>query len=824
MKKNTKRGILLLILGSTLALSSFIGIEFGNYRLNPQKNLDIFEDVIPRTSNGQSLVFGTIAGPPDLDPHLAWDSASGDVISQICEGLYKFDVTDPAYPLIPVLATDLPIVEGTAEMPELIIPLRTGVTFHDGTPFNAAAVKWNFDRLCYFLNYSGNQYLPAPFNVPLSSDVYFGITKVYALFTVEGIPVINQTILEGTYTIRIKMNMPKASFVNILTFDSTFMHSPTSAQLQGKELDYLTYADGDVLIGTGPFIYQDYIIDTQVTFTGNPDYWQGAPQLTNLTFLIIEDDYALNQAVLNGSIDLYDNPSPEYYDQFEADPDITLLDGGSRIYINYMGFNGYMVDTEFRKAISYAVNYSYLIDVILEGNANRAKSPIPTGVPMSNYGFNYPVFNRLSAQLIMQSMGYGVGFTNDDQWLAVADSGGWGFGWNITAQIEGTTRRDLGYAISDNLRYLGIDAPVVQISFWDIITCMESISGPLRRDMIPMYILAWAPDYIDPENFITPLYSNRSTGWVNTYDYELEVLMLAGETTVDLIARQAIYDEIQRKLVEELYFHVWMATYKNYDVYQNYVKGWIPNANDNVDLYPVYIELEDIIPPDITVYLPEPDQIFRYDVPEFLITIDDDSPIISMWYTLDGGLTNYTFYELSGTINQTAWEEQESGVVTITFYAEDEEGNVGSEAVNVIKEQLLFVEMVDQSFTEEEFNITFSIYGGIGQPIDFATIEMWWDGVEVSSKVQNLGSGIYFVSLDPITVAPGEDPILLNMTISADGYHDKYFETYLAVDPDVLDKEAPKQKKTIISGYELGLLIIISCGALLMFIRRMKKA
>lgn len=822
MKKNTKRGIFLLILGSTLALSSFIGIEFGNYRLNPQKNLDIFEEVIPHPSNGQSLVFGSIAGPTDLDPHLCYDTASMKVIHQICEGLYKFDTTDPAYPLIPVLATTLPTVEGTPDNPELVIPLRTGVTFQDGTPFNAAAVKWNFDRLNYFLNYSGNQYLPAPFNVPLPATTY--ITKVYALFTHAGIPVINETIIDDLYTIRIKMNMPKASFINLLTFHSTFMHSPTSAKQQGKELDYLTYADGNVLIGTGPFIYQEYITDIQVTFTGNPDYWQGAPLLENITYLIIEDDIALNTAVLAGDIDLFDRPKAEFLDQYEADPDITLLEAGPTLYTAYMGFNGYMVDTPFRKAISYAINYSYLIDGVLLGEGYRLKSPIPEGIPMSNYGFNYPVFDRAYAQLIMQSLGYGVGFTTDAQWLAQASAGGWGFGWNITAQTEGTTRRDLALYISDNLRYLGIDAPVVQISFGDLITCIINDVGPLRRDMIPMYMLGWAPDYIDPENYITPLYSNTSVIWVETWDHELENLMLMGETTVDITARQLIYNEIQRKLVEELYFHVWIATGKNYDVYQNYVHGWVPNAIERLDFYPVYLGFIDLFPPNITVHSPIPDQAFGFNAPEFSITIADDSPINSTWYTLDGGLTNYTFSGLTGTINQTAWEEQEPGLITLTFYAEDEEGNVGFKAVNVIKEQLLFVEMVDQSFTEQDFNITFSIYGGIGQPINFATIEMWWDGVEVSGNVQNLGSGIYFVSLDPITVAPGEDPILLNMTISAEGYHDEYFETYLAVDPDVIDKEAPKKKEPTISGYELGLLIIISCGALLIFIRRMKKS
>ncbi|MCK4823763.1 ABC transporter substrate-binding protein, partial [bacterium] len=634
----------------------------------------------------------------------------------------------------------------------------------------------------YFLNYSGNQYLPAPFNVPLPATI--DITNVYVLFTVGGIPVINETIIDDLYTIRIKMNMPKASFVNLLTFHSCFFHSPTSAQQQGKELDYLTFADGDVLIGTGPFIYQDYITGIQLTFTGNPDYWQGAPQLTNLTFSIIEDDIALNTAVLAGDIDLYDAPKSEFHDQFRADPDITLLEAGPTTFTNYMGFNGEMVNTTFRKAISYAVNYSYLIDIIVLGNGYRLKSPIPEGIPMSNYSFNYPVFDRAYAQSIMQSMGFGTTFTTDAEWLAIAAGGGWPgtTHWNITAQTEGTTRRDFAMYISDNLRYLGIDAPVVQIPFGSLINCIIS-----AKKQIPMYMLGWAPDYIDPENYITPLYSNTSWIWVETWDHELEQLMLEGETTIDVVARQGIYNEIQKKLVEELYFHVWIAVSKNYDVYQNYVKGWVPNAIKRVDLYPVYIELEDITPPDITIHSPTPNQIFRYAVPDFNIIIDDDSPIVTTWYTFDEALTKYYFSGLTGTINQTAWDEHECGPINITFYARDEVGYVGSESIIVIKEQWLFVEIVYQSFTEADFDITFLIYNGINEAIDFATIEMWWDGVEVSSSVQNLGSGIYSVSLDPITVAPGEDPILLNMTVSADGYHDKYFETYLAVDPDVID-------------------------------------
>ena len=571
-----KKNLAIIILAIILAASGV-----GNILLAMQ--LGIVELEAPPT--GQSLVFATIAGPTDMDPHMCYDTAGGDIISQIAETLYKFNVTDPAYSLIPVLAVGLPTV--STDGLEITINLRAGVTFSDGTAFDATAAKWNFDRLNYFMNYSSNQYLPAPFNVPLASDV--SVAKHYTLFVLGGVPIMNRTEVVDSDTIKIYMNIPKASFINLLNYEATSMQSPTATIAQGKELEILTYADGDELIGTGPFIFQNYYTDTQVKFTRNDNYWQGPSQLTNITFWIIEDDIALNTAILDGLIDLYDAPKPEFLDAFEADPDITLLEAGPTLNTNYMGFNGYMVNTTFREAISRAVNYSYVIDVILLGQGYRLKSPIPTGIPMSNYGFDYPTFDRAAARAIMQSKGYGVGFTTDAQWTTVADSGGWGFGWNITAQTEGTTRRDIALYTSDNLRYIGIDAPVVQIPFGDIIDCMQFTTGPLRRDRIPMYLLGWAPDYIDPENYITPLYSNTSAIWVNTYDYELETWMLAGETTPDPIVRQVIYDNIQQKLVEELFFFVWYTSGKNWDVYQDYVHGWTPNAIARVDLYNVYL-------------------------------------------------------------------------------------------------------------------------------------------------------------------------------------------------------------------------------------------
>jgi len=126
-------------------------------------------------------------------------------------------------------------------------------------------------------------------------------------------------------------------------------------------------------------------------------------------------------------------------------------------------------------------------------------------------------------------------------------------------------------------------------------------------------------------------------------------------------------------------------------------------------------------------------------------------------------------------------------------------------------EKFLQVEITETFYSIEHFNFTFFVCDESEQEIDSATIQMWWNGTDVSDDVQNLGDGLYFISLEPIVVAPGGDPILLKMVISASGYEDKIFETYLAVDPDTLEKEGGKLTNGV--PLEIILIALISTAA-----------
>ena len=97
-----------------------------------------------------------------------------------------------------------------------------------------------------------------------------------------------------------------------------------------------------------------------------------------------------------------------------------------------------------------------------------------------------------------------------------------------------------------------------------------------------------------------------------------------------------------------------------------------------------YLPIAEEGPPSIIINSPSEDDVFGTSAPSFSVTITDKS-LDETWYTLDGGLHNYTFTGSTVTIDQSAWTALSEGSVTITFYANDTLGNLASESVNVVK-------------------------------------------------------------------------------------------------------------------------------------------
>ena len=113
------------------------------------------------------------------------------------------------------------------------------------------------------------------------------------------------------------------------------------------------------------------------------------------------------------------------------------------------------------------------------------------------------------------------------------------------------------------------------------------------------------------------------------------------------------------------------------------IKFYAIDEAGNINSSQVIVRKDAYIP-NITIISPISNEIFGNTAPDFTISIIEDD-LVSTWYTIQGNLTQYPFTGSTGTVNQTAWDNELEGSVTITFYAQDKAGNIGFESVVVTK-------------------------------------------------------------------------------------------------------------------------------------------
>ena len=128
---------------------------------------------------------------------------------------------------------------------------------------------------------------------------------------------------------------------------------------------------------------------------------------------------------------------------------------------------------------------------------------------------------------------------------------------------------------------------------------------------------------------------------------------------------------------------------------------YIAGSTGNTD----YLPIAEDGAPSITINSPSDDDVFGSNAPNYDVTITDDY-LFEMWYTLDGGLHNYTFTGSTGTIDQTAWDALSDGTITLTFYASDIPRNIGSADVNIVKDATGPIIVVNSPSSGSEFGVS----------------------------------------------------------------------------------------------------------------------
>jgi peptide/nickel transport system substrate-binding protein len=520
----------------------------------------------------------TSSDPATLELVDAWDQASNDVLEQVVETLFFYDLNDLALPRVNVLAHSYWWEDATT----LHVQLKEGIIFHDGTPFDAAAAKWNLDRLQYLVNNTGTN----------SGEVAH--TQSLWRFPDGVTPIMDTITTVGTHNITITLNGPYAPFLNTLSYINSGMISPTAHA--GDATSFIDLTTGKP-IGTGPFKYDRFIPNVEVRLRRWDQYWRAPANFPTVIYSIESDVTTAHNAFLSYQVDENNMPADQNLAFYDADPKLTVYrfteeTGAPSLVYQYLGFNNEKYNVTWREAMSYAINYTYVIDVLRLGNALRAVGAISPG-----YGAPYnasveaiaPNYNITKARLILQSMGYGVGFdiNADAEWITVAESGSPFLSVPNTYNIGNQFREDMYIALTAWFKLIGIEVLDDGVTFPEFLGYLFD-----DYDHLGVYAIGWGPDYLDPYNMLDPLFNpTSSSNSAQVNDTWLNNKMASALSETDDNARNDIYKSIQWYMAARGFFHAPLYHSKSLTVHGSNIYGFPYNAMGALRLYPVYRSL-----------------------------------------------------------------------------------------------------------------------------------------------------------------------------------------------------------------------------------------
>ncbi|MFZ1755579.1 MAG: ABC transporter substrate-binding protein, partial [Caldilineaceae bacterium] len=468
-----------------------------------------------------------------LDNGTVTDGESARVINEIIEPLVRLEGTSTKP--IPWLAESWE----TEDSQTWTFHLRHGVTFHDGTPFNAEAVKWNMDRW-------------------RDPDNEWRFGRVFEYYDTEfGTDLAMEEVnVIDDYTIEIKLSAPTGLLLTKLALGFTFgINSPTAVMEQGE--DYGTPAGGSV--GTGAFKFVEWIPDDRIVLEKNENWWGDGPKLDKLIFRSIPDNSARFAELQAGTIhqaDLAQTDLPAA----EADPGITVYTtpATSTGYIAFQQCIEPFDKLEVRQAIAHAVNWGALIAPFYGDFGEAAGSFQPPAILGSNPNIKPWEYNPELAKELLAQAGLPDGFETDFWYIPV---------------IRGyfPDSKAIGEAIAVDLAKVGIKVSL-QTEDWGAYLDDRNLGK------FPMWMLGWGSDNGDPDNYIGYHFAHP-VGEPNAedcYDNDtLAQLIIDGRLEADPAKREKIYQEAE-SIVHEDVARIPVVWTTGTLAFRNEVKGYTP--------------------------------------------------------------------------------------------------------------------------------------------------------------------------------------------------------------------------------------------------------
>jgi peptide/nickel transport system substrate-binding protein len=446
------------------------------------------------------LTYAQGADPRGLDPAYVDDGESAKVMVNVYEGLvkYKADSTE----IEPCLATEWKVSD---DGKEYTFKLRQGVKFHDGTPFNADAVKFSIDRQ-----------LP-----PNATD-----DMPYASFTFGPVDKVEKV---DDYTVKILLKEPYTPFLaNLAMCLAAPIVSPDAVKKNGGKLM-------ETPVGTGPFKFVKWDKSQAITLERNNDYWGTKAKADKVVFRFIKENSVRASELIAGSADIIDGVDPNDVQKLK-DSKMEIFNGKG-MNINYMAFNCSRApfnDPKVRQAVSMLINKDELVKYLYQGYATSANSPLPSFIPGYSKDVKPVDYNIEKAKELLKEAG------KENLEIKMIT-------YSNPRPYNPVNGQKLAEAVQNYLGKAGIKATI------DVYEWTEYKKKVAQGEGDIMFY-GWIGDNGDADNFMSLFDSNEIKSTLNSAKYsnpDVDKLLAQGRMTPNGDARNKIYADIQKIVLDD---------------------------------------------------------------------------------------------------------------------------------------------------------------------------------------------------------------------------------------------------------------------------------
>ncbi|MEA3407170.1 MAG: ABC transporter substrate-binding protein [Chloroflexota bacterium] len=297
------------------------------------------------------------------------------------------------------------------------------------------------------------------------------------------------------YTVKFTFYDYPAPFLAQLATPMLSISSPTAIKKWGE--DYMYHP-----VGTGPYVFKEWIPDDKIVLEANPDYWGEKPKIQELVYRVVVEPTARLLELQAGTVDFAYNLNIDDIPTAEADPNIATY-RVPPLTIGYVSMNQDWVnedgekpfsDVKVRQAVNHAINKQAIIDALYPGTGMVAKNYMPPALWGYNDSFPDYNYNPDRARELLAEAGYPDGFKTN-LWVMPVSRGYF------------PDPPKVGEAVQADLKAVGIDAEIVT---YDWGTYLDKV---INIGEHAMAMLGWHPDFPDPDNYLYTFFGGASNEW-----------------------------------------------------------------------------------------------------------------------------------------------------------------------------------------------------------------------------------------------------------------------------------------------------------------------